>query len=53
MPSALRIFTNVDQGPGLECLLKFKVDLKLRTENLAYENGHLEITEIKSISCNL
>ena len=31
----------------------FKIDLKLRAENLAYENGHLEITEIKSISCIL
>ena len=42
-----------DQGPGLQCLLKFKVDLKLRTENLAYGNGHLEIIEIKTISCIL
>ena len=42
-----------DQDPGLQCLLKFKVDLKLRTESLAYENGHLEINEIKTISCIL
>ena len=43
----------INQSPGLQCLLKFKVDLKLRTENLAYENGNLEITEIKTISCIL
>ena len=41
--------SNIHLGPGLQCLLKFKVDLKLRTESLAYENGHLEITEIKTI----
>ena len=43
----------IDLGPGLQCLLKFKADLKLRTESLAYENGHVEITEIKTISCIL
>ena len=40
-------------GPELQCLLKFKVDLKLRTESLAYENGHLEISEIITIPCIL
>ena len=46
-------FQNNNQGPGLQCLFKFKGDLKLRTESLAYENGHLEISEIKTISCIL
>ena len=36
--------------PELQCLLKFKVNLKLPTESLAHENGHLEITEIITIS---
>ena len=39
--------------PELQCLLKFKVELNFRTESLAYENGHLEITEIITISCIL
>ena len=42
-----------DQGPELQCLLKFKVDLKIRMGSLAYENWHLEITEIITISCIL
>ena len=37
---------NIYLGPDIQCFLTFKVDLKLRTESLAYENEHLEITEI-------
>ena len=33
------VFQNI-LGPGLQCLLKFKIHIKLRTESLAYENGH-------------
>ena len=33
----------ITQGPELQCFLKFKVDLKLRMESLAYENGHLKL----------
>ena len=40
-----------DQRPGIQCFLKYKVDLKLRMKSLAYENVHLEITEIITISC--
>ena len=43
----------LNQGSGIQCFLKCKVDLKLRTERLAYENVHLEITEIITISCIL
>ena len=43
----------VSLGPKLQYLLKIKVDLKLRTESLAYENGHLENTETIIISCIL
>ena len=32
-------------GPELQRLLKFKVDLKLRTESLAYENGHFMVDD--------
>ena len=40
-------------GPGIQCFLIFKVDLKSKRESLAYENERLEITEIITISCIL
>ena len=48
-----RVDQDQAQVPELQCLFKFKVDLKLRTESLVYENVHLEITEIITISCIL
>ena len=39
----------VKGAPGIQCFLKYKVGLKLRTESLAYENGHLEITLLHSL----
>ena len=41
-----------DQGPELQCLLKFKADLMLKMEILADENGHLQITEIITINAS-
>ena len=40
---------DINRGQGLQSMFIVKYFLKLRTEILAYENGHSKINEIKII----